>query len=403
MRFSPKCSCTTCSTPRAHQQIGFLEVSAAYDAALKFKQTAQSRLKNVYRDQLQTSTGLHAVMLGRPYTVLVPSMNKGILDIFAALGVKTVYQDMLTYAPQDVRAIAPLLKEVHWHHAARILEAAEVVARSDSAYPVLVTAFKCTPDSFIIDYFKKVMAAHDKPFLILQLDEHDSSVGYETRIEAAIAAFRSHHASRIKRTMPAYAPSLIPVNVNALAEKTLLFPNWDAATLRLVVANLQKEGIDARLLQGSDAIVRKSMRFNSGQCIPLNIIAQEFIDYIETHDLDPGRTVLWMLGSKIACNIGLYAHQIHSILHDYGNGLQHAGVYTGRLSLTDISMKLPVNNYLAYMFGGLLKKMACRLRPYEKVPGTVDRAMRKSLALLEGAFRWRRSKEAALAQGHRVV
>jgi len=78
--------------------------------------------------------------------------------------------------------------------------------------------------------------------------------------------------------------------------------------------------------------------------------------------------------------------------------MQHAGVYTGRLSLTDISMKLPVNNYLAYMFGGLLKKMVCRLRPYEKVPGTTDRVMRKSLTLLEGAFRWRRSKEAALAQ-----
>ena len=382
----------------AHQQIGFLDVSAAYDAALKFKQTALSRLKSGYQNYLQTSPALHAVMLGRPYTVLVSSMNKGILDIFAALGVKTVYQDMLTYTPQDVRAIAPLLEEIHWYHAARILEAAEAVARIDSAYPVLVTAFKCTPDSFIIDYFKKVMAAHDKPFLILQLDEHDSSVGYETRIEAAIAAFRSHYASRIRKTPLSYSPSLIPSSVKALTEKTLLFPNWDETAQRLVVANLQREGIDARLLQGSDAIVRKSMRFNSGQCIPLTIIAQEFIDYMETHDLDPGRTVLWMLSSKIACNIGLYAHQIQNILHAHGNGMQYAGVYTGSLSLTDISIKLPLNNYLAYMIGGLLKKIACRLRPYEKFPGTTDRVMRKSLVLLEGAFRWHRSKEAALAQ-----
>jgi predicted CoA-substrate-specific enzyme activase len=382
----------------AHQLIGFLDISAAYDAALKFKQTALSRLKTGHQHFLQTSTALHAVMLGRPYTVLVPSMNKGILDIFAALGIKTVYQDMLTYTPQDVRAIAPLLKEVHWHYAARILEAAEVAARIDSAYPVLVTAFKCTPDSFIIDYFKKVMAAHDKPFLILQLDEHDSSVGYETRIEAAIAAFRSHHASRIKKTPPSYNPSLIPCSAKALSEKTLLFPNWDRTAQRLVVANLQKEGFDARLLEGSDAIVRKSMRFNSGQCIPLTIIAQEYIDFIETHDLDPGRTVLWMLSSKIACNIGLYAHQIQNILHAHGNGMQCAGVYTGRLSLADISMKLPVNNYLAFMFGGLLKKMACRLRPYEKFPGSTDRVLRKSLTLLEGAFRFHQSKEAALAQ-----
>jgi predicted nucleotide-binding protein (sugar kinase/HSP70/actin superfamily) len=50
------------------------------------------------------------------------------------------------------------------------------------------------------------------------------------------------------------------------------------------------------------------------------------------------------------------------------------------------------------MLGGLLKKMGCRIRPYEKVPGSTDRALRKSLTLLESAFRFGRSKEAVLAQ-----
>jgi predicted nucleotide-binding protein (sugar kinase/HSP70/actin superfamily) len=140
------------------------------------------------------------------------------------------------------------------------------------------------------------------------------------------------------------------------------------------------------------------MRFNSGQCTPLNIIVQEYIDYIETHDLDPVRTLLWIGASKIACNIGLYPHQIQNTLDAYGNGLQHAGVYTGHLSLADISMKLPVNTYLGFMFGGLLKKIGCRIRPYEKVHGSTDRVLRKSLTLLENAFRFNRSKEAALAQ-----
>ena len=105
-----------------------------------------------------------------------------------------------------------------------------------------------------------------------------------------------------------------------------------------------------------------------------------------------------MVGSKIACNIGLYAHQIKNILHAHGGGMQNADVYAGGLTLSDISMKLPVNTYLAFMFGGLLKKTGCRIRPYEKVPGTTDRVLRKSLTLLESAFRFGRSKEAALDQ-----
>jgi predicted nucleotide-binding protein (sugar kinase/HSP70/actin superfamily) len=66
--------------------------------------------------------------------------------------------------------------------------------------------------------------------------------------------------------------------------------------------------------------------------------------------------------------------------------------------MADISMKLPVNTYFGYMFGGLLKKMGSRLRPYEKVAGATDRALGKSLSLLESAFRFGRSKEEALAQ-----
>jgi predicted CoA-substrate-specific enzyme activase len=153
-----------------HQNIGFLDVSAAYDAAVKFKRRALTRLRKVYQHHLKASKDLHAIILGRPYTVLDPTMNKGILDIFAKLGIQTWFHDMLTNVPEDAGAIKPLLNEIHWHYAARILEAAEVVARTDSAYPVLVTSFKCTPDSFIIGYFKKVLAAYDKPYLILQLD-----------------------------------------------------------------------------------------------------------------------------------------------------------------------------------------------------------------------------------------
>ena len=68
-----------------------------------------------------------------------------------------------------------------------------------------MTSFKCSPDAFIQDYFKKLMAAHDKPYLVLELDEHDSSVGYETRIEAACAAFRNHHQSAATPPKPILA------------------------------------------------------------------------------------------------------------------------------------------------------------------------------------------------------
>ena len=381
--------------------ISFFDVSTAYDKAIEFKKSSLSKLRNIYQIELRKTDDIHVVFLGRPYTILSEAMNKGIVGIFASLGIKTFFQDMLSYSKEDVKSIEPLLKEFHWQYASKILEAAQVVAKNSRVYPVLITSFRCSPDSFVIDYFKKIMESHGKPYLILQLDEHDSSLGYETRIEAAIRAFKNHDSSQsIKATTESiiYKYSPISKGKKHLLDKTLLIPNWDRISQSFIVANLQREGIDARLLEGSETSIQKSLRHNTGQCTPLNIVAQEFIDYIERHNLDPAKTALWMSAAEIACNIKLYPYHIKSILNYHGNGLEKADVYVGSLSFADISMKLPVNTYFGYMFGGFIRKIGCKIRPYEKFRGTTDRTIEKSINILTDAFLGNRSKEDALSE-----
>ncbi|UCD80215.1 MAG: CoA activase, partial [Desulfobacterales bacterium] len=380
------------------RRLSYFEVSSAYDRAREFMDACRLRWQAAYQRHTEGSADLHAVLLGRPYTVLSAAMHKGIPNILAALGVKTFFHDMLSYSRQDVASIAPLLNELHWHYAAKILEAAEVIAKAPGAYPILMTAFKCSPDSFVIDYFKKIMASHDKPYLILQLDDHDSAGGYETRLESAVRAFRNHHTTR---PTAAFATAMTPLVVRRskdLLNKTLILPNWDPITLNLLAANLNRAGVDARCLEESPSGIQRSMRFNSGQCIPLNIIAQEFIDYVQTHGLDPARTALWMPAGEIACNLKLYPHHIKSILNSYGNGMERADVYLGQLSMMDISVTLPVNNYFAYMFGGMLRKIGCKIRPYERRKGETDQVIAQALDILRDAFLGNRSKEQAVAE-----
>jgi predicted CoA-substrate-specific enzyme activase len=381
--------------------VSFFDVSAAYDSALEFRDSCALKLKDLYKREKGKSDDIRVVFIGRPYTVLSQSMNSGIPAVFSSLGIKTFYQDMLSYTPEDVESIEPLCNEIPWHYASEILKSAESVAQSEGVYPVFVTSFKCSPDSFALEYFKQLMDSREKPYLILQLDGHSSRVGYETRIEAAVRSFRNHYTSHLKNNSVAtvdYGPSLVPSTERSLSGKTVMIPNWDELSLRLVVANLKREGVDARLLEENHTSIQKSLRHNSGQCIPLNVIAQGFIDYVETHHLDPAKTVLWMLDSSIACNLRMFPHHIKNILHSYGKGMSEAGVYTGSLSFMDLSVRLPVNTYLAYMFGGLLRKVGCRIRPYEKEKGETDRVIAKSITLLEESFLGMRSKESAVAE-----
>ncbi len=376
----------------------FAEVSSAHDEACELERSRIEKLKEIYKKEARKDHDIHVVLLGRPYTVLSESMNKGIPNLFASAGVKVFYQDMLSGGPRNKRAITPLLQQLHWHYASEILAAAELVAETDHAYPVLMSSFKCSPDSFAMDYFRKIMESHKKPYLVLQLDGHDSRIGYETRIEAGLRSFRSHAASKTKKSFTGYGPSLVPSNEKKVTEKTILFPNWDSLSTRLIVANLQRMGIDARVLEESESSIRKSLRYNTEQCLPLNIIAQEVMDYVETHHLNPEDTALWTFGSDISCNIKLYPHQIANIFRSRGNGFEKLGVHVGGMSLADISPTLPFDTYFAYMFGGFIRRMACRIRPYEKVRGSTDTTVEKSMNILAVAFLGRGSKEQAVVE-----
>ena len=190
----------------------FTEVSSAYDKAQHFKQACRLELNKIYIKESDTSGDIHVVLLGRPYTVLDENMNKKIPDIFASMGIKVFFQDMIDY--RDLELTPPLTKKTPWRYASEILESAETVARTPGAYPVYVTSFMCTPDSFAVEYYKNLMEAYDKPYLILQLDEHDSNVGYETRIEAAVRAFKNH-----------FIPKAVLDPVKTKPSKSTIVPN----------------------------------------------------------------------------------------------------------------------------------------------------------------------------------
>jgi predicted nucleotide-binding protein (sugar kinase/HSP70/actin superfamily) len=240
------------------------------------------------------------------------------------------------------------------------------------------------------------MERSGKPYLVLELDEHDSSVGYETRIEAAVRAFTNHYQASSRPAMQSM--DFTPQFFDRPGDKTIVFPNWDALTGQLIVSTFQSEGYPAVLMEETQETLKKSLLTNTGQCIPLNALAAGFVHTVRKHNLNPADAVLWLNRSDIACNIRLYPYHIQQILKQEGNGFEKSGIYLGELSLFDISFKASTNAYFAYMFGGLLRSIGCKIRPYEVIPGETDRVMAKALDIINRAFATDGSKEQALAE-----
>jgi predicted CoA-substrate-specific enzyme activase len=383
-----------------YARLGLGEVSQALDQAAAEYDQGILRLQAVFRAGLAEHRDPSVILLGRAYTVLSPELSKGIPGIFASLGVRCYFQDMVPYGREEVQRIAPLLAKVHWLNAAKILEVACIAADTPRVYPVYVTSFKCSPDSFTLEYFKRILDEKGKPYLILQLDDHDSTLGYETRIEAGVASFRNHAARG--RASPAAGGAgarrlpVVPRTLTRRDGRTLLFPSWDPLTSPLLAANLRRQGVDARLLREDPVSIRRAMRQNTGQCLPLSIIAQEAVDLVAEERLVPERSAVWLPVGGVSCNLGMFIPFMKTLLESYGAGAEGIQVLVGDMYFTDSFPRGTLAAYKAYLVGGLLRRTGCRLRPYEREPGATDRALRRALDLLVPAFEEGRGVGAAV-------
>jgi len=170
----------------------------------------------------------------------------------------------------------------------------------------------------------------------------------------------------------------------------------------LIEANLRRGGYDTRLLESSELGIRKSMVHNTGQCLPINVVAQDYIDYIERHEMDPSSCILWMMESKATCNLRQYPFYIKRILENYGKGLEKAAVYSGELTHREMSLSITYYSYFAYMLGGLFRKVVCRIRPYELQHGQTDEVNEEVHAILVDALSGGRSIDNAIREGVRM-
>lgn len=375
-----------------------LDISMAFYKANAEKRERFKQWKNTFQQIKSYDENLKVVLLGRPYTILSNAMNNNIPDIFAKKGVKTFYQNMLEINEAEIDNIREILDSIKWKFAAAILTAADEVARTKDLYPVFISSFKCSPDSFIIEYFKQLMDFYKKPYLILQLDEYDSNVGYETRIEAALRSFQNHFTGKPGNSAIVHqsAQNNLMTHGGELKGKVLLMPSLGEHSSRLIEANLRRIGIEAYTLFDTEDSIKKSLVSNSGQCLPLNIILQNTFDFIETHQIDPANAVLWMIESPISCNLGMFIPYMSKIIRERKPEFSKMKVYTGNISFSDISVNTTINSYLAFLIGGYMRKIECKLRPYEIQKGQTDAVVKKSMEFLYQAFLDGTSKEEAL-------
>ncbi|MCX7805011.1 MAG: acyl-CoA dehydratase activase-related protein, partial [Planctomycetota bacterium] len=128
-------------------------------------------------DRLEKDPSARAVVLfGRPYNAFSQLAARGIPRKFASRGIAIIPFDALPYSRE--RSVPGM----YWSTGQMILRSAQYVKRHPQLFGVFLTNFSCGPDSFIVEYFRRIMGR--KPSLTLEIDSHTAGAGLDTRVEA---------------------------------------------------------------------------------------------------------------------------------------------------------------------------------------------------------------------------
>ncbi len=118
------------------------------------------------------------VVTGRSYNLYDDRLNLRLGQNLAKIGVAGLPMDFIDTTSVDLSDFPSM----YWGSGVQILKTAKIVEAQPNYFGLHITNFSCGADSFIEHFYKHIMG--NKPYLILELDEHSAVAGVMTRLEA---------------------------------------------------------------------------------------------------------------------------------------------------------------------------------------------------------------------------
>jgi predicted CoA-substrate-specific enzyme activase len=366
-------------------------VEKAWEAQNGFEEACRARGREVLANLSDDVRPI--VVISRPYNGCDKHVSLDLAVKLRRLNVLAIPMDFL-----DLSAAEPtgdrVFECMYWKYGQRILHAAKLIRNHPRLHALYLSNFSCGPDSFLLSFFKRMMAP--KPSLVLEIDEHSADAGVVTRLEAFLESL--HHAgtaNEMPRALPLYASGQ-----DQRQPKRLLLP-WMSDQSHAVAAALRAYGVDAQVLPvADDRTLAEGRRHCTGkECLPCLITAGDMLHAAKKPEFDRESTGFFMPRSCGPCRFGQYASFHKLLLQEEGfpevpilDPGDDSTFYESWAKVVGDSSRLTWN---AVCVGNVLYKALLALRPYEVTPGTTDALYQKWLKDMT-AFIEKRPTESAI-------
>jgi predicted CoA-substrate-specific enzyme activase len=320
------------------------------------------------------------VLISRPYNGCDSQINLRLADKLAEMGVDMIPMDMLSVADAPV-GDEYLHSSIYWGWGQRILRAAEIIKQDKRLFAVYLSNFSCGPDSFLMTFFKDIMA--DKPCLFLELDEHSADAGLITRLEAFLDSLKSH---KPRETMKIETKK----SAGELSDRKVYVPYMGDCSYGMAAA-MKAHGRDAEVMKCADEQgLLVGRRFTTGkECLPCAITTGDMLSVAQGKDFNPAKSAFFMPSTSGPCRLGLYNCLQRLVLKHAGlDGVmivspnQDTTFYEELAGAADRKRSRFMLDAWIVMVGiDLLGKLLLKVRPYAKDKDTAQQIYNECLKI----------------------
>lgn len=348
------------------------KIKRAFKEAEKYQKYFDDELKKKGKDLLNTTTlSPKFVVLGRPYNVFDSYIN---MNLFAHLKKLNVLALPYNY----IEGIEDkLFRTIVWKFPAEILRVIKFLLQYENVYPVVLSNFGCGVDGITQKMIEEILI--DKPYLMLEFDEHRGEAGMITRLEAFLDLIESRNTRKSK----SISISINMNNINNALKKSKIFIPYFADHARALSGAFRFAGYNAELLPIPDDETKElGTAFSSGrECHAYAILLGDLLKLTKTHQNE--KIYYCFTGTNIPCLLNQFSNSMNLTLDRKlrNNITVIAPVMEEFFNLLNINGCK--NMYEGLFAIELLLRLRCRLKPYEIEPGKTEETYEECLKLIE--------------------
>ena len=325
------------------------------------------------------------VLAGRPYHI-DPEINHGIPDMICSYGVAVLTEDSVSHLGTPER---PLIVSDQWMYHSRLYAAASFVRTRDDLDLIQLNSFGCGLDAVTTDQVNDILSGSDKIYTCLKIDEVNNLGSARIRVRSLLAAIRVRKQKNKIRTINDCSNHRVLFTEDMRKNYTLLCPQMSPIHFDILEPAFAACGYNFVVMQNDNrhAIDMGLKYVNNDACYPSLWVVGQIMDELHSGKYDLNKTAVIMSQTGGGCRATNYVGFIRRALKKAG--MEQIPVVSLNLSKLESNPGFHINFEMleraAYgaVFGDIFMRCVYRMRPYEKVKGSVDACHNKWLPVVK--------------------